>query len=128
MQRGVLAGAVVVLAAVVLAAVFWPGGEDDVPAEVAEARRTAVLEARDANLARVQAGLVGSTLEVLVDEAADASGAALARGDADAPETDLGVLIASDEVRVGDRLRVEVEAVAETHDLIARPVEAEAPR
>ena len=41
MQRGVLAGAVVVLAAVVLAAIFWTGGEDEVPAEKTVASETA---------------------------------------------------------------------------------------
>jgi len=40
-QRGVLAGAVVVLAAVVLAAIFWTGGEDEVPAEKTVASETA---------------------------------------------------------------------------------------
>jgi nucleoid-associated protein YgaU len=40
-QRGVLAGAAVILAAVVLAAIFWSGGEDEVPAEKTVASETA---------------------------------------------------------------------------------------
>jgi nucleoid-associated protein YgaU len=40
-QRSVLAGGAVVFAAVVLAAIFWTGGEDDVPAEKTVASETA---------------------------------------------------------------------------------------
>ncbi len=42
MQRGLLAGAAVVIAAAVLAAIFWTGGEDEVPAEKMAASETAV--------------------------------------------------------------------------------------
>ena len=41
MQRSLMAGAAVVIAAIVLAAIFWTGGEDKVPAEKTVASETA---------------------------------------------------------------------------------------
>ena len=51
MQRGLLAGAAVVIAAAVLAAIFWTGGEDEVPAEKMAASETAVAHGRNSVIA-----------------------------------------------------------------------------
>ena len=63
------------------------GLEGAVPADVAEERRDAVLAARDAVLRASQEALVGTEVEVLIDEVPQ-DGASIGRTPADAPEVD----------------------------------------
>jgi ribosomal protein S12 methylthiotransferase len=98
--------------------------EGRVPANVAQARCDAVLQARDEVLAADQNARIGSTIEVLVDEEPDSLGLAVARGDMDAPEVDMLSLVEECEAEVGDRLDVRVEGVDREFNLICRPVTA----
>lgn len=98
-----------------------------VPLEVAEARLARVLGARDEALRAGQSAWIGRELDVLVDEASvpSADGAvAVARSALDAPEVDPVVFVSEDELAVGQRLRVRVEAIDDELNLIAVPVEA----
>lgn len=98
---------------------------DDVPAEVAEARYRAVCSARDEVLAAEQAALVGTEVEVLVDEVHATR--AVGRTERDAPEVDTMVIVEGDPlaagVAVGARLRVNVESVDDGYNLVGTPVE-----
>ncbi len=108
------------------------GMPHDVPPQVAEARRDAVLAARDRVLRATQAALVGQRLEVLVDEVhpgrpADRRGPAsaayaVARTAMDAPEVDLVVQLEGigPAVAVGQRLLAEVHAIDDESNLVAR--------
>ncbi len=95
-----------------------------VPQEVIEERITQVLTQRDRNLSRSQENHVGQTLEVLVDEAPAETGMAVGRADMDAPEVDLSVHFQAREAKVGERVSVRIEAVAETLDLIGTQTQA----
>ena len=92
---------------------------DRVPDEVMAERHAAVLEARDAVLFASQEALVGSTVEILVDEVHghEESGLVVGRGDSDAPEVDL-VVEARGQAEVGARVQVEVEALDDEGNLI----------
>ena len=91
-----------------------------VPAEEAEARLAAVLAVRDANLARVQAGLVDQRLEVLIDEEPDEDGVAVGHTDLDAPEVDPRTYVFAPDCAVGDRVTALVQDVTEEGDLVAK--------
>jgi nucleoid-associated protein YgaU len=75
-QRSVLAGGAVVLAAVVLAAIFWTGGEDGVPAEkmvTAESSQQnpepeAQEEAGESEAAEAEAPQAGAAQDVTIQE------------------------------------------------------------
>jgi len=100
------------------------GLADPVPEELAEARYLAVIEARDEVLRASQEALVGRELDVLVDAAGSSADArAVARTEMDAPEVDLVCRIAACDARPGETVRVRVEAVDASLDLLATPAE-----
>ncbi|MFM7299396.1 MAG: hypothetical protein ACKO4Q_19505 [Planctomycetota bacterium] len=89
----------------------------------AKARQRAVLAARDEVLRAEQGALVGTELEVVVDESSPARGVPnVARGDMDAPEVDLVTLVTGRKLGVGKRLRVKVEGLDAESNLIAKAV------
>ncbi|MCB9903107.1 MAG: 30S ribosomal protein S12 methylthiotransferase RimO [Planctomycetes bacterium] len=92
-----------------------------VSAADAEARYTAVLEARDEVLLASQEALIGRELEVLVDEPARGRDYLVARGPMDAPEVDLFALVTGSDALPGDFLKVRVEGVGEQFDLVCTP-------
>jgi ribosomal protein S12 methylthiotransferase len=92
----------------------------DVPESVARERYDAVTAARDRNIEKGQRAAVGSEVEVLVDELWPDRGLAVARGDADAPEADLGVRVHGLTAEVGDVVRARIESVAEDGFLVGR--------
>ncbi len=101
--------------------------EGAVPTDVAEARRDAVLAARDENLARVQAAAVGTEVEVLVDEPPDPDrGFVVGRSDADAPEVDMVTFAHAPDAAVGDRIMVRIDATDEEHNWIGAVTSSEA--
>ena len=91
-----------------------------VPDGVVEQRITRLLAARDANLRASQEALVGSTLEVLVDELHGER--AIAHGALDAPEVDLVAEVQGCRAAVGERIQVEVASVDAQSNLVCRPV------
>jgi ribosomal protein S12 methylthiotransferase len=93
-----------------------------VPDEAVEARLAAVFAARDEVLRAGQAALVGSTLEVLVDELHGER--ALGRTAMDAPEVDLVAEIHDCRAAVGERIEVRVEGLDPQSNLICRPAAA----
>jgi ribosomal protein S12 methylthiotransferase len=114
-----------------------PGFEmrPEVPENVARDRHRAVLAARDEVLRASQAALVGSELDVLVDQAIlvdrpahSHNARAVARADMDAPEVDLVTLIAECAASVGERVRVRVEGVDDELNTLARPAAADRAR
>jgi ribosomal protein S12 methylthiotransferase len=92
-----------------------------VPDEVVEERITRLLEVRAANLQASQTALVGSTLEVLVDELHGER--AVARGAMDAPEVDLVAEVQGTRAEVGARIPVEVRELDAHANLVCRPVQ-----
>jgi len=95
---------------------------DRVPADIAAARRDAVLAARDENLEVVQEEQAGRVLEVLVDEPPGPDGLQVARSAYDAPEVDLVTWVEGANAPVGTRLRVEVIGIDDDKNLVGRPV------
>jgi ribosomal protein S12 methylthiotransferase len=91
-----------------------------ITAEVVEERLARLLEARDANLRASQQALVGTTLEVLVDELHGER--AIARGAMDAPEVDLVAEVQGTRAAVGTRIAVEVRELDAHANLVCRPV------
>jgi ribosomal protein S12 methylthiotransferase len=94
--------------------------EGRVSEERTEARLAAVFAARDEVLRASQTALVGSTLEVLVDELHGER--AIARGERDAPEVDLVAEVQGCSAQVGERLDVRVEALDSLSNLLCRPL------
>jgi len=92
---------------------------DRVPAAEAEARRDAVLAARDQVLREDQEAWIGRTVEVLVDEAHETR--SIGHTAMDAPEVDPIAVIEGFAIEPGARLEVEVEAVDEDMNLIGAP-------
>jgi ribosomal protein S12 methylthiotransferase len=91
-----------------------------VPDEVKEERRARLMKLQERISARRLAAKVGSTMQVLIDEAGPE--AALGRSSADAPQIDGVVRIAnSTGLQRGDLVSVRITA-AEIHDLHAEPV------
>jgi ribosomal protein S12 methylthiotransferase len=90
-----------------------------VPEEVVEGRIARLLEAREVNLRASQAALVGSTLEVLVDELHGER--AVARAEMDAPEVDLVAEVQGCRAAVGSRIQVEVRELDPHLNLVCRP-------
>jgi ribosomal protein S12 methylthiotransferase len=100
---------------------------DRVPPEAVEERIQAVLAARDEALAASQRALVGTEVEVLVDERHATR--AVGRTAADAPEVDMIATLEGVEARVGERLRVRVRSLDEQHNLVCgAPAAREAAR
>ena len=102
-----------------------PGWDLGDPIGAAEKLRRydAVCAARDEVLRASQAELVGSELEVLVDEApSDVEGElAVGRTERDAPEVDLIAVVEDCGVPVGRRVRARVTALDEQSNLICEP-------
>ena len=96
---------------------------DSIPEQVVLDRLRVVLEVRDANLRASQEALVGSELEILVDEAPDADGVVVGRTEMDAPEVDIVTRIHAPTACVGERLTVCVTAVDDSLDLVASVVD-----
>jgi len=95
----------------------------DVPAEVAEARRAAILEAQREIMRARNASLVGADLEVLVDGPAPGGGV-LGRTRADAPEVDGTVRLAGGSAEAGEFVRARIVGVDPSgYDLRAEAVE-----
>lgn len=96
-----------------------------VPADVADARRDAVLDERDRQLERAQAARIGDVLEVLIDEPPHPdSGFACGRADSDAPEVDMVAFVHAPEASVGDRLRVRIDGVDDEQNWVGAEVPA----
>jgi ribosomal protein S12 methylthiotransferase len=98
--------------------------EHDVPEQVAIERRDAVLAVRDEVLEASQRALVGSTIEVLIDEA-HAGGRtphAVGRTDMDAPEVDLIARLRGVDAAVGERVQVRVEELDSQFNLMCVPL------
>ena len=93
---------------------------DRVPAAEAEARRDAVLAARDAVLRADQEAWLGRRVEVLVDEAHETR--SVGHTAMDAPEVDPMAVVEGVVADPGVRLEIEVEAVDEDCNLIGTPV------
>jgi len=99
------------------------GLEGSVPEEEAMARRDAVLEERDAQLAKTQSSAIGTEVEVLVDEPPDPDGGVIVgRTVHDAPEVDMVTFAAAPDAAVGDRIRVRIEATDQEHNWIGTQV------
>jgi len=102
--------------------------EPRVPAAVAEARVKTVLAERDRVLAEGQRALIGTEVEVLVDELQEDH--VVGRGPMDAPEVDLiAVVLPPDHGRplrheVGDLINAVVEGLDEESNLVCRAVDA----
>jgi ribosomal protein S12 methylthiotransferase len=97
---------------------------DRVAADVAWRRYEAVVAARDANLERDQAALVGTQVELLIDE--EHATRAVGRTERDAPEVDLIASLEGVEVGVGERVRARVEALDDEFNLVCGPLAASA--
>jgi ribosomal protein S12 methylthiotransferase len=100
--------------------------ENDVPTEEAERRLGEVLAARDEVLEASQRALIGTELDVLVDESHDRSNRgggprAVGRTDMDAPEVDLAATVHGSRAAVGDRVRVRVEDIDADLNLLCAP-------
>lgn len=94
--------------------------ENSVPRELAEERRSIVMEIQ-ADISRRRLELLrGSEIEVLV-EGRISDGRWLARSERDAPEIDGCVLIKGGSYRPGTMVRVVVDST-DTHDIFALPV------
>ena len=93
---------------------------DRVPAAEAEARRDAVLAARDQVLREDQEAWIGRTVEVLVDEVHETR--SIGHTPIDAPEVDPMAVIEGIAVPPGSRLGMDVVAVDEDLNLIGTPV------
>ena len=91
----------------------------EVPQEIIEQRLLRLFAVRDANLRASQEALVGSTLEVLVDELHGTR--AIARGVMDAPEVDLVAEVEGCTALVGQRIEVEVARLDAHANLVCRP-------
>ncbi len=91
-----------------------------VPEDVVERRLAALFAVRDEVLRASQAALVGSTLEVLVDELHGER--ALARTAMDAPEVDLVAEVQACQATVGERIPVRVEGLDSQSNLVCRPL------
>ncbi len=90
-----------------------------VAADDAQERLSAVLSVRDRNLMEVQESLVGTQLEILIDEEGGEEEYAVGHTTMDAPEVDPRIFADAPEARVGDRITVTVTAVTDEADLLA---------
>jgi ribosomal protein S12 methylthiotransferase len=90
-----------------------------VPEEVIEERLAEVFAARDDVLRAAQGALVGTTLEVLVDELH--GDRAIARGAMDAPEVDLVAEVRRCTAPVGTRLSARVDELDSMANLVCSP-------
>ena len=103
--------------------------ENSLPEAAAIARRERVLAVRDEVLATSQRALIGSTIEVLVDEVHPGGRTpyAVARSRMDAPEVDLIARLRNVRARVGERVHVLVEDVDSEFNLLCAPLPQSSP-
>jgi len=94
--------------------------EGRVPADVAQARYQAVIEARDAVLQAQQRSWVGKDLEILVDESHPDSKMVVGRPVMDAPEVDLIAVVRGSRAKVGDCIMARVEDVDRESNLVCK--------
>jgi ribosomal protein S12 methylthiotransferase len=95
--------------------------DDDVPAEVKQARANAVMEAQEQISFDINQDKVGKTFKVLIDR--KEGGQFIGRTEYDSPEVDNEVLIDATEnyLRIGDFVQVKIESATE-FDLIGKIV------
>lgn len=93
-----------------------------VPGDVAQARHDAVLAARDEVLRKTQGALVGTTVEVLVDESHPDAKAIVGRTAMDAPEVDLVAVVRGSKAKVGEFIQVRVESLDTESNLVCTPI------
>ncbi|MBI5362679.1 MAG: 30S ribosomal protein S12 methylthiotransferase RimO [Planctomycetes bacterium] len=91
-----------------------------VPADVAQARYQAVIDARDAVLRAEQRALVGKDVEVLVDESHPDAKTVVGRPVTDAPEVDLIAIVRGSRAKVGDCIMARVEDVDRESNLVCK--------
>ena len=96
--------------------------EGRVPADVAQARYEAVLEARDRVLHEAQTARIGSVVDVLVDEVHPDRKYVVGRPASDAPEVDLVALVEGSRAEVGDVVRARIVRLDEAKNLVGREV------
>lgn len=94
-----------------------------VPADVAQARYAAVIEARDEVLRAEQRAWIGKNVSVLVDEAHPGSRSVVGRPPTDAPEVDLIAVVRNSRARVGECIMARVEDVDRESNLVCRAVD-----
>ncbi len=95
-----------------------------VPADVAQARLTAVLEARDEVLKSEQQAWIGREIELVVDENHAGARIVVGRGAMDAPEVDLVAMVRGSKASPGDIIRAKVEALDAESNLVCREIDA----
>ena len=93
---------------------------DRVPADVAQARYQAVIDARDEVLRAEQRALVGKELEILVDESHPDAKTIVGRPVTDAPEVDLIAIVRGSRAKVGDCIMARVEDVDRESNLVCK--------
>lgn len=93
---------------------------DRVPADVAQARYQAVIDARDEVLRASQRSLIGKELEILVDESQPEARSVVGRPAFDAPEVDLIAVVRGSRAAVGDCIMARVEDVDRESNLVCR--------
>jgi ribosomal protein S12 methylthiotransferase len=93
---------------------------DRVPANIAQGRYQAVIEARDDVLKSSQAAWIGKELEILVDEQHPGVSTVVGRGVMDAPEVDLVAMVRDSKASVGDIIRVRVESLDAESNLVCK--------
>jgi tRNA A37 methylthiotransferase MiaB len=93
-----------------------------VPADVAQARYEAVLEARDRVLHEAQTARIGSVVDVLVDEVHPDRKYVVGRPASDAPEVDLVALVEGSRAEVGDVVHAKIVRLDEAKNLVGREV------
>jgi len=96
--------------------------QDNVPAEVKEQRRDAIMEVQTDIIAEKNLDRVGQTLSVIVDEIDQANNLAIGRSEWDAPEIDNSVLV-SPPPSIGEIIPVRIIS-ADVYDLFAEPIQS----
>ena len=95
--------------------------EGAVEAEVATARRDEIMQVQQAITSAHNHGLVGQTLEVLVDGRHPLGSGSVGRTTRDAPEVDCAVLFEAEDLRSGDLVLAQIEGVQD-YDLVGRSI------
>jgi len=101
------------------------GMKDQVPARVKNARRNAIMEIQQENVARFNSSRIGKTYDTMIDGVADDGIFYVGRTYMEAPEIDPVVYVASPyPLNTGDVVRVKI-ICAQEYDLIGEVVEDE---
>jgi tRNA A37 methylthiotransferase MiaB len=78
--------------------------------------------ARDEVLEKTQGALVGSEIEILVDESHPDAEAVVGRSAHDAPEVDLIAVVRGSRAKVGEFVRVRVDSLDSESNLVCSPL------